>query len=118
MTEDERAIRQVIDTWMAASKDGDIETVLSLMTKDVVFMVPGQEPFGRQMFAEASKGMAGVQMEGTCKIVELQVLGEWGIHPHPYRHDRHLPQWRKHPSVRLHSDTVAQGSRWPVAAGP
>jgi uncharacterized protein (TIGR02246 family) len=79
MTEDERAIRQVIDTWMAASKDGDIETVLSLMTKDVVFMVPGQEPFGRQMFAEASKGMAGVQMEGTCKIVELQVLGEWAF---------------------------------------
>ncbi|MBB2969914.1 MULTISPECIES: SgcJ/EcaC family oxidoreductase [Phyllobacteriaceae] len=79
MTEDERAIRQLVDTWMAASKEGDLETVLSLMTKDAIFMVPGQEPFGKQVFAEASKGMIGVQMEGTCEIVELQVLGEWAF---------------------------------------
>ena len=47
MTEDERAIREVIATWMRASVAGDTATVLSLMTDDVVFLVPGQEPFGK-----------------------------------------------------------------------
>ena len=48
MTDDERAIRQVIETWMQASRDGDTATVLSLMTEDAVFMVPGREPFGKE----------------------------------------------------------------------
>ena len=32
MNDDERAIRELIDTWMTASQAGDIETVLGLMT--------------------------------------------------------------------------------------
>lgn len=48
MTDDERAIRQVVDTWMAASQSGDLATILSLMTDDVIFMVPGEERFGRR----------------------------------------------------------------------
>ncbi len=31
MTEDERAIRKLVDTWFTASKTGDLSTVLSLM---------------------------------------------------------------------------------------
>ena len=77
MTEDERAIRELVDTWMRASKAGDVETVLSLMADDVVFMVPGREPFGKEEFAAASRGMKNVQMEGSSEIVELRVLGEW-----------------------------------------
>jgi uncharacterized protein (TIGR02246 family) len=77
MTEDERAIRAVVDTWFAATKAGDVETVLSLMTDDVVFMVPGQEPFGKSEFAAASKGMANVAIDGASEIVELRVLGKW-----------------------------------------
>ena len=77
MTNDERAIRELIATWMAASQAGDIETVLSLMTDDVVFMVPGREPFGKEVFAAASLGMKGVRMEGTNDIRELTVLGDW-----------------------------------------
>jgi uncharacterized protein (TIGR02246 family) len=77
MTEDERAIRAAVDAWFAASKSGDLEAVLSLMTDDVVFMVPGREPFGKSEFAAASKGMANVAMDGTSEIVELRVLGEW-----------------------------------------
>ena len=77
MSEDEKAIRQVVEAWMAASQRGDTATVLSLMTDDVVFMVPGQEPFGKEAFAAASKGMKGMKMEGNSDIVELQVLGDW-----------------------------------------
>jgi uncharacterized protein (TIGR02246 family) len=76
MTEDERAIRDLVTTWMAASKAGDLATVLTLMSDDVVFMVPGREPFGKEAFAAASKGMEGVQIDGTSEIVELEVLGD------------------------------------------
>jgi len=77
MTDDERAIRELVATWMAASQAGDTQTVLSLMADDVVFMVPGREPFGKAAFAAASEGMKGVRMEGTSDIREIQVLGDW-----------------------------------------
>src|SRR3954454_8877201 len=47
----ETAIRTLVETWMAAAKAGDIATVLDLMTDDVIFMVPGREPFGKEAFA-------------------------------------------------------------------
>ena len=62
---------------MSASKAGDIATVLGLMSNDVVFMVPGQEPFGKEAFAAGSKAMTGAKIEGTSDIVELKVLGDW-----------------------------------------
>lgn len=76
MTSDEQAIRNLIDTWMQASRDGDTATVLSLMTDDVVFMVPGREPFGKEAFAATSEGMKNVTIDGHARIVELQVLGD------------------------------------------
>lgn len=77
MSEDERAIRALISTWMTASQAGDMDTVLGLMTDDVVFMTPGREPFGKQAFAAASQGMQSVRMQGGTDIRELQVLGGW-----------------------------------------
>ena len=77
MTEDERAIRNMIDTWMVATRNGDIETVLSLMADDVIFMVPGQKPFGKEAFAAASRAMTNVRFEGHAHIEELNVLGNW-----------------------------------------
>ena len=74
---DERAIRGLVDTWMTASRAGDTETVLKLMSDDVVFMVPGREPFGKQTFAANSRGMDGVRLEGSADIRELKVLGDW-----------------------------------------
>jgi uncharacterized protein (TIGR02246 family) len=77
MSEDERAIRNVVETWMRATKAGDVATILGLMTEDVIFMVPGRPPFGKEAFAVASDGMKGVRVEGTNDIQEIQVLGEW-----------------------------------------
>lgn len=77
MTDDERAIRDLVDTWMAASKAGDTATVLSLMSDDVVFMVPGHEPFGKAAFAAASAGQSEFRIDGRGEIRELQVLGDW-----------------------------------------
>ena len=78
MTEDERAIRAVVSTWMSASKSGDTKTVLSLMTDDVLFMTPGQEPFGKEAFTKTSDAMKDARIEGTADIRELHVLdGGW-----------------------------------------
>jgi uncharacterized protein (TIGR02246 family) len=79
MSDDERAIRTLIDTWMSASRNGDTATVLTLMADDVVFMVPGQKPFGKEAFAAASEGMKNVVIDGTSDIRELQILGDWAF---------------------------------------
>ena len=62
MTDDERAIRELIDTWMQASRRADIETLLGLMTDDIVFMTPGREPFGKQEFRAQFEAMSGAEM--------------------------------------------------------
>jgi uncharacterized protein (TIGR02246 family) len=74
MSDDEKTIRDVIATWMRASIAGDSETVLSLMTEDAVFMVPGREPFGREVFRAA--GTSPPKMAGTSEPVEIQVFGD------------------------------------------
>jgi uncharacterized protein (TIGR02246 family) len=77
MIDDEHAIRELVATWMSASQAGDVNTVLSLMADDAIFMVSGGEPFGKEAFAAASEAMADVRMEGTNEIVELRILGDW-----------------------------------------
>ncbi|WP_426395613.1 SgcJ/EcaC family oxidoreductase [Ralstonia sp. R-29] len=76
MTDDERAIRNVVETWIAASKAGDLDTVLGLMSDDVLFLTPGQAPFGKEAFAKMSDGMKDVHVDGTSDIQEVQVFGE------------------------------------------
>jgi uncharacterized protein (TIGR02246 family) len=76
MSEDERAIRELVETWMSATKAGDAATVLDLMSDDVVFMVPGAEPFGKAEFAAAFEGMNGVTIDGRSEILEIEVLGD------------------------------------------
>jgi uncharacterized protein (TIGR02246 family) len=77
MSADEQAIRHVIERWMQATAAGDLDTVLSLMTDDVVFMTPGREPFGKQEFAESSRKLSGMKVEGRSNPVEIKVLGDW-----------------------------------------
>ena len=79
MTVDERAIRELIATWMRASAAGDLDTVLGLMTDDVVFMAPGVEPFGKEKFAAAAATMKSAKLEGTSEVRELQLLGDWAF---------------------------------------
>ncbi|HEX7033416.1 MAG TPA: SgcJ/EcaC family oxidoreductase [Nitrososphaera sp.] len=77
MTDDESAIRKLVDTWMAATKAGDVQTVLNLMTDDVVFMVPGLAPFGKEVFKSTTEEMKNVRYEGASDIKEIKVLGDW-----------------------------------------
>jgi uncharacterized protein (TIGR02246 family) len=81
MNSDEQQIRDLVATWMSATKAGDIATVLSLMTDDVVFLVAGQEPFGKQHFAAALKpaasGASMPKIDGRSEIQEVQVSGDF-----------------------------------------
>ncbi len=77
MTDDERAIRELVEAWMACSKAGDLSALLDLMTDDVIFLTPGGKPFGKEAFAAASKNMKNVAIEGRSDIQELCIFGDW-----------------------------------------
>ena len=74
MQSDEQAIRDLIATWLAASKSSDSDKVLSLMAEDVVFLQPDQPPMrGRSAFATAQKGLAEVDVDADIR--EIRVFG-------------------------------------------
>jgi len=50
MEPDERAVREVHATWIAAVNAGDLARLLQLMADDVVFLNPGRAPIGRDEF--------------------------------------------------------------------
>src|SRR5262249_17331701 len=70
MQNDEQEIRALVENWLAATRAGDTATVLKLMSDDVVFLVPGVEPFGKDVFAANSANMKGFRIEGKSEIQE------------------------------------------------
>lgn len=81
MSDDERQIRQVVATWMAATKAGDLDTVLSLMANDVVFLRAGHPPMvGKTAFAAVAAAQPGSpRFDGTSEIQEIKVVGDWAF---------------------------------------
>ena len=79
MTSDEREIRELVATWMRATKAGDTDTVLSLMADDAKFLVAGHPPFGKEAFKAAANdpNAALVEFDGQSEILEIQLLGDW-----------------------------------------
>jgi uncharacterized protein (TIGR02246 family) len=82
MQNDEEQIRQLVATWMAASKSGDVDTVLNLIAQDAVFLVPGRPPMHKSEFATASRTQSNQgrpRIDGTSEIQEIKVLGDWAF---------------------------------------
>ncbi len=80
MPNDEQLIRDLIAVWMTASAKGDLQTILTLMDEDVVFLIPGQPPMrGRDAFAASFSKMPldRFRLEVTRNIQEIQVNGDW-----------------------------------------
>ena len=76
---DEQAIREAIEKWMKATREGDTEAVLGLMTDDVVFLVPGRAPMDKQEFAALSRLPAGStppQIDSRSEIQEIVISGD------------------------------------------
>jgi uncharacterized protein (TIGR02246 family) len=81
MSEDERAIRDLVAAWLDATRRGDLNAVLGLMTEDAVFLQPGRPPMlGKTAFAQASRAQAArgqPRIEAHTDIQEMRVLGDW-----------------------------------------
>ncbi len=79
---DEQEIRQLVATWMAASKAGDVDTVLSLITDDVVFLQPGQPVMRKADFSEQLEKQLGPDapaIDGQSEPQEIQICGNWAF---------------------------------------
>ena len=79
MPSEEDQIRALVDTWQAATRAGDVDAVLDLMTDDVVFLVPDRPPMDKAGFAELSRVPPGAPrptFESTSEIMEIAVSGD------------------------------------------
>jgi len=77
MRPDEREIREVHLTWISAVNAGDLVLLLTLMADDVVFLNPGQAPFGRDGFsANFSAAHQQVRIRCSSELEEVVVIGE------------------------------------------
>jgi uncharacterized protein (TIGR02246 family) len=77
MGPDEREIRETHSTWIDAVNAGDLARLLVLMADDVVFLNPGQKPFGRDGFsANFSAAHGRVRIRCTSELEEVVVVGE------------------------------------------
>jgi len=83
MSTDEQQIRELVSTWMSATQQGQIDTVLELMTDDAVFLVTGQKPMlGKAAFAAVARAQGnkpGPRFEGRSEIQEIRILGDWAF---------------------------------------
>ena len=78
MQSDEQAIRDMVSTWLDASRTGDTETVLNLMTDDVIFLGPGRPPMrGKSEFAESQSALREAKIDAQSEIQEVKVFGDW-----------------------------------------
>jgi uncharacterized protein (TIGR02246 family) len=79
MLSDEEQILELVQTWQSATKAGDVDTVLKLMTEDAVFLVPGRPPMRKDEFAALSQvphGSPRPKFESASEIQEIQISGD------------------------------------------
>lgn len=75
---DEQQIHQRTAQWLDATRAGDGEGVLALMTDDVVFLVAGREPMDKAGFAAAARAQAAgraPRVDGHSQVQEVRVDG-------------------------------------------
>ena len=73
--DDERQIRKLIDSWIAASNARNLPALIDMMTDDVVFMTPGRAPLGKAEFAADSQRMKSVTIDARAEVQEIEVFG-------------------------------------------
>lgn len=120
MKTDELLIREQVATWMSATKSGDVATVLSLMTDDVLFLVAGREPFGKAEFEKTLKpptsGTPAPTIDGHSEVLEVHVEGDLAYIVTKLQVDVTPPNG---PTSRRAGNTLSvwrrQGGRWRLA---
>jgi uncharacterized protein (TIGR02246 family) len=80
MRTDEQQIRAVIDTWGEASADGDLTTLMNIMTEDVVFLTSGSLPMHRSEFAAIFKDLLKtIRFESKSNVQEITINGDLAV---------------------------------------
>ena len=82
MSDDEQAIRALVATWLSATKAREVDTVLSLIADDVVFLRPGKPEMRKADFAAQARAQAGPQgpeVDAMSEIQEIKILGDWAF---------------------------------------
>jgi uncharacterized protein (TIGR02246 family) len=74
-SEDERQIRELVESWIAASNARDLPALIGMMTDDIVFMTPGRAPFGKAEFAADVERMKSVAIDARAEVQEIEVFG-------------------------------------------
>lgn len=78
MPNGEEKIRQLVSTWLSATESGDDETVLSAISDDSAFTIPGQPMVHKRDVPEAPSALsvaAVTQFAGRSDIQEMMVPG-------------------------------------------
>lgn len=77
MTPTEQAIHALHSTWIDGVNAGDLERLLTLITDDVVFISPGQEPSGRDGFSAVfSAACQQIRFRCVSELQEIVVVGD------------------------------------------
>jgi len=76
-TNDEQAILDLVATWNRASAAGDLETILPLMSDDVVFLTEGRPPMRRADFVTGFQNLNKThRIEARSDVREIHVSGD------------------------------------------
>jgi uncharacterized protein (TIGR02246 family) len=85
MADDRRAIAELHETDMTASKARDVATLLSLCSEDCVLLPPGEDPMmGQEAIRESLERDQDQEQdylitEYVHKFAEVKVLGDWAF---------------------------------------
>lgn len=75
---DEQAIRELVNKWQQATAIGDLNSLLSMVSEDVVFLAPGQSPLhGKDEFAAAFRtAWQHLRIQAQSQIEEIRIVAD------------------------------------------
>ena len=76
MSPDEQAIRDLQQDWLKATAKKDLPAIMNMMADDIIFLTPGQPPFGKKEFAAGFETMKQVNINGSAVMEEVVIFGD------------------------------------------
>ena len=75
---DEAAIRELLAAWKRATGEGDVQALLDMLADDVVFLTPGNPPFGKKQFEAGFRQVSGnSRIDAEQEVSELRCVGDF-----------------------------------------
>src|SRR5207237_10597307 len=75
---DEQAIRDLMKSWRERAAQGDVQALLGMLADDVVFLTPGNAPFGRKEFEAGFRQVSSrATIDTQQDLKEVRVSGDF-----------------------------------------